>query len=226
MSKLYKNETKTIEYASKSVQGKRGNLEDYYGNSENDLYIVADGVGSHPYGEVASKIAVESAINTYKSSKNKSSDFIIETMFTDAEHAIQKEGKNNPDHTNMGTTMLAAIVIDGNILFGNLGDCRAYIYSNNSLEQVTNDDRDTNGDLIKALGVHNEDVRPKIVEKDFNSGDLVLLCSDGLHDFVSDKVINNILSSSANLQNKADGLIEAALQFSSTDNITVSLIKL
>lgn len=226
MSKLYKNEIKTIEYASKSVQGKRGNLEDSYGNYKKELFIVADGVGGHPFGEVASKIAVETAISTYETSNIKSNKLLLQNMFTSSEQAIQDEGKNNPDHINMGTTMLTAIMTSKSVVFANLGDCRAYIYSAKELLKITDDDRDTAGDLIKALGVFNDSTIPKIIEKKTKKGDLVLMCSDGLHDFVSDKVINNILSSSANLQNKADGLIEAALQFSSTDNITVSLIKL
>ena len=226
MSKLYKNEIKTIEYASKSVQGKRGNLEDSYGNYKKELFIVADGVGGHPFGEVASKIAVETAISTYETSNIKSKKLLLQNMFTSSEQAIQDEGKNNPDHINMGTTMLTAIMTSKSVVFANLGDCRAYIYSAKELLKITDDDRDTAGDLIKALGVFNDSTIPKIIEKKTKKGDLILMCSDGLHDFVSDKVINNILSSSANLQNKADGLIEAALQFSSTDNITVSLIKL
>ena len=169
---------------------------------------------------------METAISTYETSNIKSKKLLLQNMFTSSEQAIQDEGKNNPDHINMGTTMLTAIMTSKSVVFANLGDCRAYIYSAKELLKITDDDRDTAGDLIKALGVFNDSTIPKIIEKKIKKGDLVLMCSDGLHDFVSDKVINNILSSSANLQNKADGLIEAALQFSSTDNITVSLIKL
>lgn len=214
-----------MQYAFKSVQGKRGNLEDSYGNYKKELFIVADGVGGHPFGEVASKIAVETAISTYETSNIKSKKLLLQNMFTSSEQAIQDEGKNNPDHINMGTTMLTAIMTSKSVVFANLGDCRAYIYSAKELLKITDDDRDTAGDLIKALGVFNDSTIPKIIEKNLSSGDLVLLCSDGLHDFVSDKVITKILKSPASLEKIVNGLVEAALQFGSTDNITVSLIK-
>ncbi len=215
-----------MEYFFKSVQGKRGNLEDSYGNYKNELFIVADGVGGHPFGEVASKIAVETAIDTYKSSKSLAHNKLIRNMFTKAEQAIQDEGKADPNHSNMGTTMLTAVIRENNITFANLGDCRAYMHSAKGLEQITIDDRNDVGDLIKALGVFNERVSPQVIDKKIRSEDLVLMCSDGLHDFVSDKVIKKILDSSTSLDKKGSGLIEAALQFNSTDNVTVSLIKL
>lgn len=216
-----------VEFVFKTEKGKRENNEDYYGNYKNELFVVADGLGGHVAGEVASKLGVEVVLAAFKNLQKSGAEVDFDLVFKKANDAILEGVQKNPDRAGMATTMLAAQIVNNNsMVFANVGDCRAYLLSGNKLEQVTSDDRDEVGFLLRALGAHNEDIQPRIIKKGIKPGEIALLCSDGLHDFVSDRVIEKILGSEASLESKAAGLIEAALQFGSTDNITVALIKI
>ena len=214
------------EFVFLSEKGLRENNEDFYGNYKDEFFVVTDGLSGHAAGEVASKKGVETAKSVYKSSKDKNYKKLLEKIFIKANEAILKKTEKNREWFGMATTMLAAVINKNSIVFANVGDCRAYLLLGGAMTQVTSDDRDEVGFLLRALGAHNEDIKPQIVKKSVKPGDIALLCSDGLHDFVKDSVIEKILKSEASLDNKAKGLIDAALQFGSTDNITAGLIKL
>ena len=212
-----------IEFVFKSEKGLRENQEDFYGNYKDEFFVVADGLGGHAAGEVASKIAVETAISTYKTSRGKGTKKLLEKIGSQVNKAIIEDSRKNPERAGMGTTLVCAAVQSKKVFFGNVGDSRAYLFTDRKLKRKTEDDRDRAGFLIKALGV-DEDVKSHITAGSRKKGDLILLCTDGLTDFVSEAVIEKILASNANLKSKAKGLIEASLQFESTDNITVGLI--
>lgn len=207
-----------------SEKGKRNNKEDYYGNYKDEFFLVADGLGGHPAGEIASKMAVGTAIETFKDLKKKGGEIDFSKIFKRADDEILNEAQKISERIGMATTLLVAALINNSIVFANVGDCRAYLFTGSKLEKVTTDDRDSVGHLLRALGAHNEDIEPQIVKKDVKKGNIAFLCSDGLHDFVKDEVIEKILRSEAGLEDKAKGLVEAALQFGSTDNVTVGLI--
>ncbi len=208
------------EYIFLTETGKRDNNEDSFGNYKKEFFLVCDGLGGHPAGEVASKVAVDTALKEYGKLKGSKK---VEKIFQKANQEIFRKAKENPKNLGMGSTMVVVILNTNSIVIGNIGDCRAYLYASNSLRQITKDDRDLMGYLIKALGL-DEKVKPKVTVEGVKKGDLILLCSDGLFDFVKDKVIGEIMGSKADLKYKAKGLIGAALQFGSTDNITVGLI--
>ena len=215
-----------VDFVFLSEKGKRDNLEDFYGDYKGEFFVVADGLGGHPAGEVASKIGVEAAIEVYKDSKEKRSQEFLEELFRKINEEILENSRKHRERLGMATTMLVAALNNNSIVFANVGDCRAYLFSEDKLEQVTSDDRDEVGSLLRALGAYNKDVTPQITEKKRKSSDLVLMCSDGLHDFVSDEVIKKILASEASLEDKAKSLIETSLQSGSTDNVTVGLMKI
>lgn len=202
--------------------GKRDNNEDSFGNYKKEFFLVCDGLGGRPAGEVASKIAVETALKEYGKIKGPKK---VEEIFQAANQEISQKVKENPNNLGMGSTMVAVILNNNSIVIANVGDCRAYLFSSDGLLKLTKDDRDPGGFLIRALGMI-ERVKPKVKTQRVKKGDTLFLCSDGLHDFVSDQVIEKILNSQAGLQSKVKGLVEAALQFGSTDNITTGLIKI
>ena len=205
------------EFVFETEKGKRENQEDFYGNWQDEFFVVADGLGGHAAGEVASKIAVATAILIFKETKD------IKRVFEEVNQAVLRESQKNTQYTGMGTTMVALALQQNGVVFGNVGDSRGYILSGGKLSQITKDDRDEIGFLIRALGIDKE-TKPRIIKESLKKGDVILLCTDGLTDFVSDKVIEKILLSDAGLKKKAEGLIEAAAQFGSTDNITVGLV--
>ena len=217
------DEEDMAEFVFLSEKGLRENNEDFYGNYKDEFFVVADGLGGHAAGEVASKVAVEAALSVYKTSKEQDKSKLLEEIFKRANGGIIDSVNRNPNYSGMGTTLVCAIVQSNEVIFANVGDSSGYIYSNGQLMPITKADRDIMGFLTNALGIQGE-VRPQVVKVNLKRGDLILLCTDGLTDFVKAGVIEKILESQIDLKKKAKGLIEVALQFGSTDNITVGLI--
>ena len=211
-----------VEFVFLTEKGKRENNEDFYGNVGDEFFVVADGVGGYAAGEIASKLAVEKALESFK--KAKGEEVELEEIFKAANKEILQSAEKNPDWVGMGTTFVVAILQLNEVTIGNVGDSRAYIISDGTLRRVSKDDRDTAGFLTDFFGI-GERVRSHVSKTEVKKGDLILLCTDGLSDFVKENVVEKILASEANLKDKAKGLIDAALQFGSTDNVTVCLIR-
>ncbi len=204
---------------------------------------VCDGMGGESYGELASGIAVETiaahAANVYESGEDYS--FAISNCLDDANSRICAE--INARGKRMGTTLAAIYAVKGKILCTNIGDTRIYHYSKGVLEQISFDHthaqtivdageaaQDDIGRipdakrLTKHLGVFPEEtaLTPNIsVIDDVDNGDIILLCSDGLTDMLSDDEITAILSTGESSQDVASKLIRSALERGGKDNVTV-----
>ena len=204
---------------------------------------VCDGMGGESYGELASGIAVETiaahAANVYESGEDFS--FAISNCLDDANSRICAE--INARGKRMGTTLAAVYAVKGKILCTNIGDTRIYHYSKGVLEQISFDHTHAQtivdaGEaaqndigripdakrLTKHLGVFPEEatLTPNIsVIDDVDNGDILLLCSDGLTDMLSDDDITAILSTGESAQDVASKLIRTALERGGKDNVTV-----
>ena len=214
-----------MEFVFLSNKGKRENNEDAYANYKSEFFLVADGLGGRPAGEVAAKIAAETATSIYQFSKKEKPKRLLRNVFDRANNEILLRSKENKKWYGMGTTAVCVLISRNKLYFANVGDSRGYLFSDGKLTLKTQDDRDDWSSLLEALGA-DEEVKPHISIVKSGKNDVVLLCSDGLSDFVSDEIIEKILRSKVSLKNKAEGLVDAALQFGSTDNITAGLIKL
>ncbi len=204
---------------------------------------VCDGMGGESYGELASGIAVETiaahAANVYESGEDYS--FAISNCLDDANNRICAE--INARGKRMGTTLAAIYAVKGKIICTNIGDTRVYHYSKGVLEQISFDHTHAQtivdaGEamqndigripdakrLTKHLGVFPEEasLSPNIsVIDDVDNGDIILLCSDGLTDMLSDEDITAILSTGESAQDVASKLIRSALEKGGKDNVTV-----
>ncbi|MBQ4604015.1 MAG: serine/threonine-protein phosphatase, partial [Clostridia bacterium] len=204
---------------------------------------VCDGMGGESYGELASGIAVETiaahAANVYESGEDFS--FAISNCLDDANSRICAE--INARGKRMGTTLAAVYAVKGKIICTNIGDTRIYHYSKGVLEQISFDHTHAQtivdaGEaaqndigripdakrLTKHLGVFPEEatLSPNIsVIDDVDNGDIILLCSDGLTDMLSDEDITAILSTGESSQDVASKLIRSALERGGKDNVTV-----
>lgn len=210
--------TKSVEFVFLSEKGGRENNEDAYGNFEDKFFVVADGLGGLPAGEVAARLAIRTAISSFKKDQD------IKISFEQANKKVFRQSRRRSELAGMGTTLVGVVVHSNEVAVANVGDSRVYIFRKGELNQLTRDHRDFMRALKRAIGIWSE-VEVDIFEGKLKSGDLILLCTDGLTDFVGDGVIGKILASKANLKEKAQGLVESSLQFGSTDNITVGLIK-
>lgn len=203
-----------------SEQGERERQEDFYANFEDEIFVICDGLSGYPHGDQAAKAATLAAVAFYK---NKEAKYTLENIFAMVNGAVYNLLQTLGLYSPIGTTMVVVQLKSNKASFGNAGDSRGYIFSKDNLRQVTEDHR-LGRHLTRALGM-DEKIEPDFYKEEVAKGDVILLCTDGLTDFVSDSVIEQILGSDKGLKAQAEGLVETALQFGSTDNVTVGLIK-
>lgn len=216
-----------------------------YGNGWN-LLIVADGMGGHNAGEVASSIAVRT-ISEYMGSRMEYAiddiniEYILKDAILKANTDIYEESLEDVNCSGMGTTVTAAVLSSSCMVIGHVGDSRAYIYKNGGLNKLTSDhslvaELVKNGTITedeaehhpqknvitRALGAK-ESVNIDIERVYITEGDTVLLCSDGLSNMLPDKEIEKIMEKGEDIENTAHNLIDEANSLGGYDNITVAI---
>jgi protein phosphatase len=224
----------------------RSNNEDsFLIDRDLDLFIVADGMGGYQKGEVASKITCES-IRDYVQERFEQKDrSFSEDHFKQsvqkANADIRSRIMDSPGLDKMGSTVVSLLLKNEGVFIVNVGDSRAYRLRDNRLEQVSIDHsliQETKAAGIKrqlpsqfknivtrAVGMKKV-VEPDVYFKTARKNDLYLLCSDGLHGYVPDKKIRELLLAEEDLQSRVRLLIQAAKEAGGKDNITCILIRL
>jgi protein phosphatase len=212
--------------------------------SKGTLTIVADGMGGHASGEVASQMAIELISEAYYASPDLSATSALQDAVERANAAIYQSSLTDERYFGMGTTVIALVLQNDKAFAAHVGDSRLYRMRGGSLELMTMDhsqvmemvkhgiitiDQARNHDdknvILRAVGtqptVEVEITGPFEIEV----GDLFLLCSDGLTDMVDDAEIESILSSETNIHLLSDRLIAAAKANGGHDNITAGLVR-
>ncbi|SJZ30885.1 Stp1/IreP family PP2C-type Ser/Thr phosphatase [Selenihalanaerobacter shriftii] len=208
-------------------------------NSKYKIFAVADGMGGHNAGELASSIAID-VLKDY--------NFDLENMSISLTEAIQfinkkilNKARSNVKYEGMGTTLTTAILVDDQLYIGHVGDSRIYLLRDGEFKQLTEDHSLVN-QLVKAKEITSNEARnhPQshillqalgteerididIIEMQMESNDLILLCTDGLNSVLKDDIIKKVLLDNQSLQEKADRLIQMANKAGGQDNITVNL---
>lgn len=213
-------------------------------NRELGLFIVADGMGGHSGGEVASSLAVETVekIILEPDSPKKSPRELILKCYEEASRSIfDKAANERPELAGMGTTMVVAYIRGKHLYIGNVGDSRCYLFKRPHLWQITEDHSLIN-EQMRSGGMTEEQVRqfvgrnvitrsvgyerevyPDIIEREIFPGEIFLICSDGLSSLVEDARISEILNQ--NTPDKAvKACVEQALANGGDDNVTVMLV--
>src|SRR5947209_8292920 len=214
----------------------RANNEDYFiSDSEYGVFILADGMGGANAGEYASRL---SARMLYEFLCRSSADGLdcLETGFQEANWAVRQAAKGHPELEGMGTTLLAARVMsDLKLQIGTVGDSRAYVCTHDSFSLITHDQTWV-AEVGSKLGLTDEALRRHPMRHvltmavgttdelrmnsylvQLNAGDQVLLCSDGLHGVIDEKILHEALNSEKNLSEKCHYLIEAAKESGGPD---------
>ena len=214
------------------------------------IFALADGMGGHNKGEVASKLAVENIISFLKenllqdtSIKIDYVDDIIKQAYHNVNCIIHKKSIEDEKCHGMGTTLTIAIIYEDNLYVANVGDSRCYLFSNNMLKRITTD-HSVVEELIKAKIITEKEAKthPRrnhitramgtdemvivdIFKHKLNIGDKILLASDGLTGFVDDDEIKNVIQQSNNIEIASKNLVYIANEISGRDNISVILIE-
>ncbi len=210
------------------------------GNLPN-IYIVADGMGGHNAGDYASKCTVETIVREVQNSFEKSPIRILSKAIREANDKVRRKARSDVNLTGMGTTVVAATCMGKYLQVANVGDSRLYII-NDEIRQITRD-HSLVEEMIRMGGLDREAARnhpdkniitraigaKDTIEIDFfneelKSGDIVLMCSDGLTNMLQDEEINAILKGAGTLKERAEKLVEAANNNGGRDNIAVIII--
>jgi protein phosphatase len=225
-------------------QVRDGNEDNYV--SIDGLYFVADGMGGHSAGEVASEIAVRILQEVYTDPKVRvSSPGLLADAISTANTAIFMEAMHDSSKAGMGTTLTGLAVTNGpdnQIVVANVGDSRTYLWRHGELRQVTKDhshvqtlvDRGAitraearvhfqRNIVLRAMGIESWvdiDTFPMTVE----DGDRYIMCSDGLVDEADDDEIEAEIRLSVSVQDLADRLVDLANRNGGRDNITVVVV--
>jgi serine/threonine protein phosphatase PrpC len=224
---------------------RRSNNEDaFIVRPELGFCLVADGMGGAAAGEIASGLFAETTSEVFSGAKAQSEQEMLELVqraFARANERILNHVKENPHHQGMGCTAELVAFSDESFILGHMGDSRTYRFRTGQLKQLTQDhslvqdqidkglitaaearNHPLRNVIVRALGV-NESLALDLLRGKTLSGDLFLLCSDGLTDMVDDTLIQEVLSSTMALHQKVEKLIGLANSAGGYDNITVVL---
>jgi len=219
---------------------------------ERGIVVLADGMGGHRAGEVASRMATETliarlgaAVDSFRAHGRQHAPLLaLGESINRANHAMHEAGRLDSRYRGMGTTMAVAFFHDNRVALGHVGDSRIYRVRDRQLTLLTRDDsllRDQvelgmisaaeasqshNRSLVtRALGIEAK-VSAHLADESAQPGDVFLLCSDGLNDLVEDGDIELIVASLAgNLPLAATHLVQAAKDNGGHDNVSVILVK-
>ena len=212
---------------------------------DHGLFAVADGMGGHAAGEVASGLAVEALSELLARPRDPAEDAseLLSQAIEEASRSIAARSEDNPEFRHMGTTVVAALVDGLRLSIAHVGDSRAYLWRGGQIRQLTSDHswvnelvrlgmlsreqaaRDPRRNVVtRALG-SGAVVGPDIWQGDLDPGDILLLCTDGLTSMLDDQHIGEVIAASAPaLDQVCHGLIEAANAAGGEDNTTVIVL--
>lgn len=208
-----------------------------------NLFIVADGMGGHKAGEYASRYTVEKMVEVISRELSEEPVAILGMAMQEANRGLIREAAEDTQKAGMGTTVVAATVLENRMYVANVGDSRLYIMNHEAITQITRDhslveemvrmgemdkaDARNHPDkniITRAIGVL-PDVTADFFEVEVKAGDTVLLCTDGLTNMIDDEDIKRIVLGQRDIVEKAEKLVETANENGGKDNITVVLIE-
>lgn len=227
---------------------KRSNNQDYVNRYTNrvgvDLIVLADGMGGHRAGHVASEMTATDLgiawVDTQLSTLNDVREWMVQVI--DQENKKIHELGQTEEYKGMGTTLEAVVIIENQMIFAHVGDSRVGLIHNGEYTRLTND-HSLVGALVRAGQLTEEEaqrhpqknivtqsigqadpIEPDIALKTLEVGDFVIINSDGLTNMVSVDDIRDIVLSDVSLESKAETLIRFANNAGGLDNITVALL--
>ncbi len=224
---------------------RRANEDCYALDAELGVYLVADGMGGHTAGQLASELAAAAAVQALRALAGANASLAEKLRYAVAasNRKIVEAARARPELSGMGTTLVALLAGSGRVALAHVGDSRAYLIRAGGIRQLT-DDHSLVAELLRrreisesaarghphrhvltrALGVR-PSVEPDLVELTPASGDVFALCSDGLTGLVRDKEIARAIATGDDLDAICEVLIDLANERGGEDNITVVLVR-
>ena len=235
-------------YAATDVGSLRSVNQDYvyYSLTEKgclpNLFIVADGMGGHKAGDIASRYTVEKFIENVEKSKEKDVISAINEAVITVNAQLLEKANESVDYEGMGTTLVVATICGNMLKVANVGDSRLYIVGD-EIRQITRDHSlveelvsigEINRDearthkrknyITRAIGGCNE-VEAELFCVELKSDDRIIMCSDGLSNMVEDSEILKIVNRNADIEQAVNELVDTANKYGGKDNISVMIIE-
>ena len=227
---------------------RKGNEDSFFAdaNEYRGLFMVADGMGGHAAGEVASQMAVEVVSSDLEKLTDVESADAFEMVALSLRHAnraVFERSAAERDKMGMGSTASVLVLGDARFIIGHIGDSRIYLFRDGEMRQITHDhsivQEQIDAGLITRDGAKNHkqsnvitrcvgmgwDVEPDITDGEVRQGDVFLLASDGLTGMVDDWRLQQLLSSRAAPERLVDAMISEANARGGVDNITAVVIR-
>lgn len=215
---------------------------DALGNLPN-VFIVADGMGGHKAGDIASVTAVDAVLRAIEASEKTDVISIMEEAVYEANRTLYEKAGSNEEWAGMGTTLVLATVIEDTIFVANIGDSRLYLIDD-GIHQITRDHsyveemvsigeidkseartHSKKNIITRAIGVE-EETHADFFEVQFRKGDKLLMCSDGLTNMIEDNDILSVVNGNNDIESTVHRLIDLANDSGGKDNIAVLIAEL
>ena len=207
-----------------------------------DLFVVADGMGGHKAGDLASQYATHVLVEQIRHNQENEPERIISEAVYAANRKLVKISQEDESLQGMGTTLIAATIVDHTLYFANVGDSRLYVIGN-EIRQISKDHslveemvrlgglkeeeakhHPDKNIITRAVGVKNT-VEPDFFEYNLEEKDIVLMCTDGLTNMVDDNEIFDIIKNENDVEKTVRELINKANKNGGKDNIGVVLVR-
>lgn len=225
------------------------NEDHYWVNGDIGLFLVADGMGGHQGGALASRIVaedlpvmLETRLGRVRSHSPRALRRLFKQVIVEQSRQLWMEGTSESGYRGMGATLVMVMLAGGRAYVGNLGDSRVYRYRGGRLLQLSEDhsvvselleagviapeeaaDHDAQGQITRYVGME-ERAQPYVRSFELVKGDRLLLCTDGLTDMVAVEAIGATLGADGTAQEACEALVSAANEAGGHDNVTVVLV--
>lgn len=228
---------------------RKDNEDSFYVSENSDkvnLYLIADGIGGQNHGKLASMMTIQNVVAYMREYVDKFSDkkLLLENAVKYTNEEIVNFSRKYEDFNGMGSTLVALCVEETKAYITHAGDSRCYMIRNGLISQITVDNsyveyllqkgvisaeeaknHPQKNLITKAIGMENE-LEIELDEVEINSGDILLLCSDGLTSMLSDEeILHIILKKKGDMQSCTDELVKESKLKGGLDNITVILVE-
>lgn len=208
-----------------------------------NLFIVADGMGGHKAGDLASRYTVETFIESVKASDSDNPITIINDAIVEANGRLLEKAEESEAYSGMGTTLVVCTIIGESMYVANVGDSRLYLYDG-KLSQITRDHslveemvslgriersearyHEKKNVITRAVGGSKE-IMADFFEAELTAGNRIIMCSDGLSNMVEDGEIEQVLADNASVEEKTKKLLDRANENGGKDNIAIIIVEL
>ena len=214
--------------------GGRTKQKDSFAIFRNECVVVADGVGGMPHGDIASRLAVETAIWGYKQIRLRpfywrDKKLFIKRIFRSTNLAVWQKQKEDGYSDGLATTLSVIIIGSQKCWAGTVGDSRVILYRDGLIDFLTPPDANSTGFLTRAIGTQRLGIIPHIAVERFVAKDIIIAATNGITDFISEDEMRAICEicgdTKESLSNAVEHIITSAGHHGSTDNMTVVIVK-